>query len=387
MRHVRAAVTAEPGAPFVLRDAELEDPRPREVLVRMTAAGVCHTDLGIQAGWPRRLTPMVFGHEGAGRVEAVGTEVSGVEAGDPVCLTFASCGGCPRCVAGDPAYCDSARALNLSGGRGDGSSALRLDGAPLHGGFFGQSSFATYAVVHERGVVKVPAGLPATVAAPLGCGAQTGAGTVLNRLRPEPGTSLVVLGAGGVGLSALMAAVAVGCDPVVAVDPVASRRSLAVALGARAALAPDGSPVPDDGPATDDGAATDNGAAPGDGLVAALRDLTGGGAHHVVDTTGRPEMLHRAVEALRPRGALAFVGLGGEMTFDMMRLMTKGVRLHGVMEGDSDPARFIPELVGLYRRGRFPVDRLVTAFPFEEIGAAVAAMRDGSAVKPVLTFT
>ncbi|MFE9059832.1 NAD(P)-dependent alcohol dehydrogenase [Streptomyces mutabilis] len=362
MRHARAAVTRAPGAPFAVRDVELEDPRPREVLVRMAAAGVCHTDLGIQAIWPPRLTPVVFGHEGAGRVEAVGAEVTAVAPGDHVCLTFASCGACPQCAADQPAYCRSARDLNLSGGRGDGTTPLRLDGAPLHGGFFGQSSFATYAVVHERGVVKVPSDLPATVAAPLGCGGQTGAGTVLNRLRPGPGTSLVVLGAGGVGLSALMAAVAAGCDPVVAVDPVASRRELAVGLGAGAALPPD------------------------DALVATVRDLTDGGAHHVVDTTGRPEMLHRAVGALRPRGELACLALGGEVTFDMTRLMAKGVRVHGVMEGDSDPRRFIPELIGLHRRGLFPVDRLVTTFPFEDIGAAVAAMRDGSAVKPVLTF-
>jgi aryl-alcohol dehydrogenase len=358
----RAAVTEAPGAPFTLRDVGLEDPRPREVLVRMTAAGICHTDLGMAATWPPALTPMVFGHEGAGRVEAVGEEVTGLVPGDEVCLTFASCGACEQCGAGHPAYCHAAQALNLSGGRGDGSTALLLDGAPLHGGFFGQSSFATHAVVHERGVVKVPSGLPATVVAPLGCGGQTGAGTVLNRLRPEPGSSLVVLGAGGVGLSALMAAVAVGCDPVVAVDPVASRRALATGLGAKAALPPD------------------------DGLVAALRDLTGGGAHRVVDTTGRPEMIRRAVAALRPRGDLALLALGGEVTFDVMGLLSKGVRVHGVIEGDSDPSRFIPELVGLHRRGLFPVDRLVTTFPFEEIGSAVAAMRDGSAVKPVLTF-
>ncbi|GGJ38830.1 NAD(P)-dependent alcohol dehydrogenase [Streptomyces brasiliensis] len=363
MRRVRAAVTQAPGAPFTVRDVELEDPRPREVLVRMTAVGVCHTDLGMQATWPRQLTPMVFGHEGAGRVEAVGAEVTGVAPGDHVCLTFASCGACRQCAAGHPAYCRAARALNFSGGRGDGTTALQIDGAPLHGGFFGQSSFATYAVVHERGVVKVPSGLPAAVTAPLGCGGQTGAGTVLNRLRPEPGTSLVVLGAGGVGLSALMAAVAVGCDPVVAVDPGASRRALAVELGAKAALAP------------------------GDGLVAALRDLTSGGAHQVVDTTGRPEMLHHAVGALRPRGELALLALGGEVTFDVKSLIAKGVRVHGVIEGDSDPARFIPELVALHRRGLFPVDQLVTTFPFEDIDAAVTAMRDGSAVKPVLTFT
>ncbi|TXS23145.1 NAD(P)-dependent alcohol dehydrogenase [Streptomyces sp. ms191] len=362
MRRVRAAVTETPGAPFTVRDADLEDPRPDEVRVRMTAVGICHTDLGMRDTWPRRLTPMVFGHEGAGRVEAVGAEVTGVAPGDHVCLSFASCGTCEQCAAGHPAYCHAAHDRNLSGGRADGTSPLSREGMPLHGGFFGQSSFATHAVVHERGVVRVPSDLPAAVAAPLGCSGQTGAGTVLNRLRPEPGSSLIVLGAGGVGLSALMAAVAVGCRPVVAVDPVASRRALAVELGAEAALAP------------------------GDGLVPALRDLTGGGAHHVVETTGRPEMARRAVGALRPRGALALLGIGGEVTFDVMGLLAQGVRVHGVLEGDSDPGRFIPELVGLHRRGLFPLDRLVTTFPFEDIGAAVAAMGDGSVVKPVLTF-
>ncbi|MFD6426322.1 NAD(P)-dependent alcohol dehydrogenase [Streptomyces sp. NPDC060198] len=362
MRHVRAAVVEAPGAPFVVRDAELEGPRPREALVRMNAVGVCHTDLGMRDTWPRQLTPMVFGHEGTGLVEAVGAEVTGVAPGDRVCLTFASCGACGECAAGHPAYCRAAPALNFSGGREDGSTPLSLDGSALCAGFFGQSSFATHAVVHERGMVKIPSDLPSEVAAPLGCGGQTGAGTVLNRLRPGPGTSLVVLGAGGVGLSALMAAVAVGCDPVVAVDPVSSRRALAVELGARAALSP------------------------GDGLVAALREATGGGAHYVVETTGRPEMARRAVGALRPRGELALLGLGGEVTFDVMALLAKGARVHGVIEGDSDPGRFLPELIGLYRRGLFPLDRLVTTFPFEEIGAAVAAMRDGSVVKPVLTF-
>ncbi|MFF7333560.1 alcohol dehydrogenase catalytic domain-containing protein [Streptomyces sp. NPDC008150] len=362
MTHARAAVVPAPGAPFVVRDVRLDDPRPGEVLVRMTATGVCHTDLAMRDTWPSQRTPMVFGHEGAGRVEAVGSEVTGLAPGDHVCLTYASCGACRQCAADQPAYCRAARALNLSGGRGDGTTTLRLDDRPLHGGFFGQSSFATHAVVQQRGVVKVPAGLPPEVVAPLGCGAQTGAGTVLNRLRPEPGTSLVVLGSGGVGLSALMAALSLGCDPVVAVDPVATRRALAVDLGAKAALAPD------------------------DKLVAALRDLTDGGAHHVVDTTGRPAMIRRAVEALRPRGELALVGLGGEVTFDPMSLLAKGVRIHGVTEGDSDPARFLPELLDLHRHGHFPVERLVTTFPFEDINTAVAAMRDGSVIKPVLTF-
>ncbi|MFH8469142.1 NAD(P)-dependent alcohol dehydrogenase [Streptomyces sp. NPDC017991] len=362
MRRVRAAVTGAPGAPFTVRAADIEDPRAHEVLVRMTAVGVCHTDLRMRDSWRLHLTPMVFGHEGTGRIEAVGPEVTGLAPGDRVCLTFASCGTCDQCMAGHPAYCHAARTHNLSGGRADGTTPLSLDGTPLRAGFFGQSSFATYAVVHERGVIRVPAGLPDTVAAPLGCSGQTGAGTVLNRLRPEPGSSLVVLGAGAVGLSALMAAVAVGCDPVVAVDPVAARRDLATALGAGAALPP------------------------GDGLVAALRDLTGGGAQHVIETSGLSQMARQAVGALRPRGNVVLLGLGGEVTFDVMGLLAKGVRVHGVIEGDSDPARFIPELVRLYERGLFPLDRLVTTYPFEAIGAAVAAMVGGDVVKPVLTF-
>ena len=360
---IRAAVTDTPGKPFVIRVVDLEAPRPREVLVRIAAAGLCHTDLSMQAIWPRRLTPMVFGHEGAGVVEAVGADVTGLVPGDHVCLTFHSCGACAQCAAGHPAYCHSQQALNASGGRGDGTTPLSRDGIPVHGGFFGQSSFATFALAHERNAIRVPADLPAVVAAPLGCGVQTGAGTVFNRLRPEPGSSLVVIGAGGVGLSALMAAVVLGCDPVIVVEPVASRRALATELGARAAL----DPTADD-------------------LVTTVRDLTGGGAHHIVDTTSRPEMLRQAVSALRPRGDLALVGIGTNVEFDVMSLLSKGVRVHGVIEGDADPARFIPELVDLHQRGLFPLDRLIATFAFEDIGEAVAGMRDGTAIKPVLTF-
>ncbi|KIZ16992.1 NAD(P)-dependent alcohol dehydrogenase [Streptomyces natalensis] len=361
---IRAAVTESQGGPFVVRDMDLEAPRPHEVLVRITAAGLCHTDLSSQAAWPQQLTPMVFGHEGAGVVEAVGTDVTGLAPGDHVCLTFHSCGACEQCAADQPAYCHSLQTLNLSGGRHDGTTPLSLDGAPVHGGFFGQSSFATYAIAHQRNTIRVPADLPATVAAPLGCGVQTGAGTVLNRLRPEPGQSLVVIGAGGVGLSALMAAVAADCAPVLAIDPVASRRALAMELGAKAALDPTS----------------------GDDLVATVLHLTDGGAHHIVDTTSRPEMLRQAVGALRPRGGLALVGHGTEVTFDIMSLILKGIRIHAVIEGDSDPGRFIPQLVDLHQRGLFPVDRLITTFPFENIGDAVAGMQDGTAVKPVLTF-
>lgn len=307
---------------------------------------------------------MVFGHKGAGAVEAVGAKVTGLTPGNHVCLIFDSCGTCEQCAADHSAYCPAMQALNSSGGRADGTTPLSRDGTPVHGAFFGQSSFATYALARERNTIRVPADLPAVVAAPLGCGVQTRAGTVLNRLRPEPGQSLIVIGGGGVGLSALMAAVTAGCDPVIVIDPVASRRALALELGASEALDPR---------AADD-------------LVTTLLDLTGGGAHHIVDTTSRPEMLRQAVSALRPRGHLALAGIGTEVTLDHMSLLGKGIRVHGVIEGDSDPSRFIPELIDLYRRGRFPIDRLVTTFPFEHIADAVAGMRAGTAIKPVLTF-
>jgi aryl-alcohol dehydrogenase len=361
---IQAALTESAGGSFTIQDVDLQAPRADEILVRITAAGLCHTDLSSRAAWPEQLTPMVFGHEGTGIVEAVGGEVAGLAPGDTVCLSFHSCGACEPCTAGHPAYCTGFRALNSSGGRLDGTTPLSRGGAPVFGGFFGQSSFATYAIAHARNAVRIPADLPAAVAAPLGCSVQTGAGAVLNVLRPAAGSSLVVVGAGGVGLSALMAAVAVGCTPVIAVDPVASRRTLARELGAEATLDP---------------AAIED-------IVADIRDRTGGGAHHIVDTTGRPEMINQAVAALRPRGSLALVGLGTRIPLEMVPLLLKGISVHGVIEGDSDPAEFIPRLVELHRRGLLPVERIVTEFPFGDIEAAVDAMHQGRVVKPVLTF-
>nr|WP_308706056.1 NAD(P)-dependent alcohol dehydrogenase [Nocardia nova] len=353
-----------PDTAFTIDDVDLEAPCADEILVRITAAGLCHTDLSSRARWPQQLSPMVFGHEGTGIVEAIGAEVTGLVVGDAVCLTFDSCGVCAPCSTGHPAYCTDFQVLNSSGGRRDRTTPLSRAGEPVFSGFFGQSSFATYAIARERNTVKVPADLPPAVAAPLGCGVQTGAGAVLNVLRAEAGSSLVVIGAGGVGLSAVMAAVAVGCSPVIAVDPVASRRELAVEVGAAAALDPI---------STDD-------------IVAGIRELTGGGSDYSVDTTGRAEMINQAVAALRPRGSLALVGLGAQVALDLPPLLLKGVSVHGVIEGDSDPAEFIPRLVELHRQGLLPVERLVTEFPFADIEAAVEAMRQGRVVKPVLIF-
>lgn len=337
---IQAALVESPGGPFTVREVELAAPRDDEVLVRITAAGICHTDLTMRRRWPAAGLPMVFGHEGAGVVEAVGAAVDTVTVGDTVALSYRSCGDCGECRAGHPPYCQGSD-LNM---RDDRPSPLRLpDGSPVHGGFFGQSSFATHVVAHRSSVVPVPPTLDPILTAPLGCSVQTGAGTVLNVLRPQPGETVAVFGTGAVGLSAVLAAVALGCT-VVPVDINPARRALAVSLGAA------------------DTALTK--------------------AHHAVDTTGRADVIARAVGSLHRRGTLALVGIGGRASFDIMTVMRNGIRIRGVIEGDADPATFLPRLIDM----RLPVGRLVTTYPFEQIETAARDAAAGRVVKPVLVF-
>ncbi|MFB7634801.1 NAD(P)-dependent alcohol dehydrogenase [Streptomyces sp. NPDC056149] len=362
---IQAAVVETPGGPFTLRDDLVIDaPRPDEVLVKITAAGICHTDLSTRQKWPAQLSPMVFGHEGAGVVTAVGDQVTTVRPGDTVCLSYRSCRTCRQCAAGHPAYCETGIfALNATGTRPDGTTPLSRagDGSPVYGNFFGQSSFATHALAHLSNVVKVPADLPPALAAPLGCGVQTGAGTVLNVLRPPRGSSLAVFGAGSVGLSAVMTAAAEGCR-VIAVDPLPARRATALKLGATTALAPD--TVAD--------------------VAAEIRQHTDGGAHFALDTTGRPDVITQAIGALTQRGTLALVGVGGRAEFDIMTVLTKGIRIRGVIEGDAAPADFIPQLITRYREGLLPLDEIITEFPFHDIERAAQAATTGEVIKPVL---
>ncbi|MFE7114078.1 NAD(P)-dependent alcohol dehydrogenase [Streptomyces sp. NPDC057654] len=353
----------KPGGPFTIRDIDIQAPERDEVLVKIAAAGICHTDLTTRHRWPAERCPMVFGHEGAGVVEAVGEAVTTVSPGDTVCLSYRSCGVCEQCAGGHTAYCDKAGALNVSGSRMDGSTCHSLEGAPVFGSYFGQSSFATYALAYESNTVTVPADLPPALAAPLGCSVQTGAGTVLNVLQPPPGTALAVFGAGSVGLSAVMAAVAEGCT-VIAVEPVAARRDKALELGASAVVDPT---------AEND-------------VAAIVREHTGGGTHYAVDTTGQSAVITQAITALRNRGSLALVGIGAQAEFNVMAVMTKGIRIHGVIEGEAVPSEFIPRLIGLYQRGQLPLERLITEFPLHDIEAAAQAAASGQVIKPVLSL-
>jgi len=361
MLHTRAAVSRGATGEFTIEDVELDDPRADEVLVRLVAAGVCHTDL-ISRGVPGDGTPAVFGHEGAGVVEAVGSAVTDVAVGDQVVLSFASCGTCARCRRGTPAYCVRFGQLNSSGARPDGSTVLRQDGTPVWSSFFGQSSFARHTVVARRNVVVVPPGIDLRSAAPMGCGFQTGAGAVVNVMRPEPDSSLVVFGTGGVGIAAVMAAGAVGVETVVAVDLSAHRRELAAELGATATV---------------DGAAPD--------LLDRIRELTGGGADFAFDTTAVPTVIRTAARALGTLGELVLVGIGApEATLDVAELVYAGKTVRGCIEGDADPHDLVPRLLAWQAEGRFPAERIVTPFPFEKINDAVAGA--GPLVKPVLTF-
>lgn len=347
--------------PFVVADVDIDDPQPEEVLVRIEASGVCHTDLVNRvAGTADR--PVLLGHEGAGVVEAVGARVNSVRPGDRVVLSFRHCGTCVNCRAGRPAYCRKAARLNQFGARADGTPRVTRDGAPVLDGLFGQSSLAGYALAYADNTVVVDPGTDPVIAAPLGCGFQTGAGAVLNVLRPRPDSALAVFGAGAVGLAGVLAALAADVETVV-VEPSPQRRALAESLGARAAFAP------------------------GENTVAAIRELTSGGADYALDTTGRPDVLADAVAALAVGGAAVAVGLGtGVPQIDVRDLVMRGKSVHGCLEGDSIPTTFIPFLLDLHARGRFPIDRLVTVFPHAEVTTALQRQHTGDVIKPVLTW-
>ncbi|MFC8088507.1 NAD(P)-dependent alcohol dehydrogenase [Streptomyces sp. NPDC057301] len=363
----RAAVVESGGAPFTLSDVRLDEPGPHEAVVRMVATGLCHTDLGVASGGLPFPLPGVLGHEGAGVVEAVGPAVTGVAPGDHVVLSFTSCGDCRNCRGGHPAYCATWLPLNLIGGRrADGTGTISRGGEELGGHFFGQSSFAERALVDERSLVKVDPEVPLASIAPLGCGVQTGVGAVWNVLKPVTGGTVVVLGAGAVGLSAVMAAALTPATHIVAVDRVGERLSLAKELGATHTV----------------------NATEAD-LGEALAEITGGqGADGVVETTGNVGVLRQGVDALAARGTLVVVGappFGTEVALDVNGLLG-GKQIVGLTLGDAETQTFIPALVRLVKEGRLPLHRLISTYPFADIDQAVRDMGAGKAIKPVLTF-
>lgn len=358
-----ALLSRDPAAPFTAETVVLDGPRDDEILVRILASGICHTDLVNRVlGKPDR--PVLLGHEGAGIVAAVGASVTSVVPGDHVVLTFRRCGACPNCATGRPAYCRHSTALNHFGRRADKSPRVTVDGAPVRDGFFGQSSFAGYALATADNTVVVDPATDLAVAASFGCGFQTGAGAVLNALRPESGAWLAIYGAGAVGSAALLAARTIPGVRTVVVETARPRRDLAVELGADIVVEPAG---------------TDT--------VNTVREITGGGATHALDTTGIPAVLADAFAALTTGATVVAVGLGtGVPPIDVRDMVLQGKTIRGCLEGDAEPSTFIPYLLDLHSKGKLPVDRLVTRFPHTEIDSALAAQHAGSVIKPVLTW-
>lgn len=360
-----AAIANGPRDPFEIGACELSAPRAGEVLVRVHACGICHTDLAVKLGHIPVPMPKVLGHEGAGVIEEVGPGVTSFRPGDHVLMSFGSCGECPNCRDGALGYCDQFRAINLFGNR-PGGSAVRRGGRELGGHFFAQSAFATQAIATTRNIVKVDADLPLELLAPLGCGIQTGMGSVMNVLRPQAGTSIAVFGVGAVGLSAIIAARIVGCSTIIAVDIVPERLRMARELGATHAVS---------------GRADDP--------VAEIVELTRGGANFSLDTTGVPTAVANSINCLRARGTSAQVAAPPRGTLyaaEASVVVGRGIGIRGVVEGDANPQLFIPRMIGFFRDGRLPLDKFVKTYPLARINEAVDDLESGRVVKPVLTM-
>jgi len=356
-----AAVSRGYGPAPVIEELEQEEPRAGEMRIRLVATGICHTDLHEHPG-RHSPQPIVLGHEGAGVVETLGEGVRGFEVGDHVILSGSSCGQCPSCRANRPTYCDLAMPLCFGARRLDGSTALEGGGTAVHSHFFGQSSFATHAIVPERTAVKMDKDLPLEKLGPLGCGVVTGAGGVIEALKVGFGDTIAVFGVGGVGLSAVMAARLVGAKRIVAVDLVPGRLELARELGA-----------------------TDTIRADEEGLAERIRGVTGRGVDFSFNTANAPAAHTAALECLAMNGTAGFVAAPlGEWKPPMFAMLAGGKQLRGILGGDAHPGLFIPRLIEFWRQGRFPFDRLLTFYPFAEIARAFEDAHSGKAIKPVL---
>jgi aryl-alcohol dehydrogenase len=354
---IQAAVLRKRGGPLKVESLEMEGPREDEVLVRLVASGICHTDIDFVDDWEETDNAVVLGHEGAGVVERVGKRVKRVKRGDHVVLSYQSCGHCRQCRSGRPAHCQFLYEANFGFRRLDGSNALQRSG--VRGHFFGQSSFATHSLATERNLVKVSKNLPLDILAPLGCGLQTGAGTVMNSLKVPEEASIAVFGTGAVGLAAVMAARLVGADPIIGVDIIPWRLKLGLKLGLTHTINNRRQEV-----------------------AARIAAITGRGVDYVVETTASPKMHRLAIDVLNPHGVVAL--LTGETGTDSL---AEGRRTLGIIAGDAVPQHFIPKLIKLYQAGQFPFDRLIKFYNFRDINQAIADAKRGDTIKPVLRIS
>lgn len=361
------AVFTGPNRPLSIETLRLDPPGPGEVLVRMVASGVCHSDLHVVDGDWARPTDVVLGHEGAGLVDDVGAGVDGISVGDLVVLVWtAPCGDCAACRRAEPWLCATPR----GGGHRIAPSQVRVhrpDGSPI-GVYSGVGSHASHQVVDAAAAIPVDPRTPYDVAALLGCAATTGIGAVRNTANVQAGQSVVIIGLGGVGLSALMAAVDAGADPIVAIDTQADKRALALGLGATHQLEA-GDPS---------------------STIRAVRRITDGGADHVLEAIGLTATAELAIELARPGGTITLVGMTSQAdraSIDVYRFVENGKRLLGSNYGSVVPDRDIPRIARDVVDGRLPLGRLVSAhLLLTDIEDALDAMRRRDGARRVITF-
>jgi aryl-alcohol dehydrogenase len=365
VKEILAAVTAGKGADFVLQPLTIRQPQGDEVLVKIVATGMCHTDLIVRDQYYPVPLPAVLGHEGAGIIEAIGPNVTDLQVGDHVVLSYGYCGKCTQCNTGNPAYCSEFFGRNFSGTDPHGHTALcSHQHAVMHDHFFSQSSFATYALSRENNAVRVTKEVALEILGPLGCGIQTGAGAAMNALKVTPASSFVTWGAGAVGLSALLAAKICGASTIIAVDIVQSRLDLALELGATHVIN-----------------------SKNQDPVAVIREICAGGSNFAIESTGRTEILKQGIDALGSLGKIAVVGappVGTTAQFDVNDLLLGGKTILGVVEGSGTPKKFIPELVKLYQQGKFPFDKLIKFYDFADINQAALDSEKGITLKPII---
>ena len=363
---ILASVTHQQGQ-LSLENVELAPPKASEALVRIIACGVCHTDAAALHLFIPVTLPIILGHEGVGVVEEVGSEVTKLVKGNRVILSFPSCGKCDYCLDDQPYACDHLNTLFFDGAYNDGTKRISQNGTDISS-FFGQGSFADHVIVDERNAVKVAIESEDDLAnlCSLGCGVQTGAGAVLNRLKPPAGSSIAVFGCGGVGISALMAATIVGCSTIIGVDVVPSRLELAKELGATHVInSREQDPVVE------------------------IKRITGGGAHNSVEASGIANVTLQALGCLRRNGTAVLLSVTGPEEISLpleTLLMNPSTTLAGLCEGASNPQTFIPELVRYYKEGRLPVNKLNKFYAFQDIAKAFKDSHDGITIKPILRF-
>jgi aryl-alcohol dehydrogenase len=361
----QAAVVHAANSPFVIEEIDVPEPADDEVLVRITAVGICPTDITSKDGLLGAPFPAVFGHEGAGVVERVGVCVTKIAPGDHVVLAPASDGVCEQCQRGAPMYCERFNELNFQTAPTQRSVQL-VNGGQAFVKYFGQSSFAHLALANERNAVKVRKDAPLKLLGPLGCGIQTGAGSVMNGLKPSPGSSIALLGTDAIGMAALLGASVCGCSTIICIDRDEKRLDLAKALGATHVI--------------NTGKETN--------LAKAIRAILPGGANFIIDALGVPGLIGAALDGLAIRGTLGLVGVpqavDQKLELPWVRLQTQGQRVEGFTEGNSIPDIFIPQMIDLYAQGLFPFDQLISFYRFDEINEAVEDYRRGTAIKPVL---